>query len=133
LGNLSLVGNLSLLSAEFEGGPLKGREPAYAPNYLLRIGSVYRWRDQVKLSLLGTLVEDHFWADDNAAGSTGTTGIPSYAVWDLTGEVWVWKEHAKLVAGINNVFNEAYFSRVRSDGIEPALRRQYYLGCSLVF
>lgn len=133
IGSLSMVGNASFLSAEFEHGPFKGREPAYAPNYLIRIGPIYRWPGRVKLSLLGTLVESHYWADDNGAGTTGTTGIPAYAVWDLTGEVNVWKDHAKLVFGVNNLFDERYYSRVRSDGIEPALDRNFYLGFSLAF
>ena len=132
-GSLSLTGNASFLSAEFEEGPFKGREPAYAPNYLLRVGPVYRWPGRVKLSLLGTLVESHYWADDNGAGATGTTGVPAYAVWDLTGEVNVWKDAAKVIFGVNNLFDERYYSRVRSDGIEPALDRNFYLGFSLAW
>jgi Fe(3+) dicitrate transport protein len=30
--------------------------------------------------------------------------------------------------GINNMFNQDYFSRVRNDGIEPALERTFYVG-----
>ncbi|MBI4313341.1 MAG: TonB-dependent receptor [Candidatus Omnitrophica bacterium] len=128
VGVLSLFGNVVSLSAEFEEGPLNGREPAYAPDLSAKTGLIYRWRDRAKLALIGTFVGDHFWADNNAAGTTGTTGIPAYAIWDVTGEFNVWKNQAGIFFGINNFTDENYFSRVRSDGVEPALRRNYYGG-----
>jgi len=130
LGSLSLYGNVSLLDAEFDEGPLAGREPAYAPAYLAKAGLVYRKSDWVKLALMGTWVEDHYWADNNQAAGVGLTAIPSYGVWDLTAEFRPLR-HLKVVAGINNLTDEIYFSRVRSDGIEPALRRNYYAGLTL--
>jgi Fe(3+) dicitrate transport protein len=130
LGNLSLYGNVSLLDAEFDEGPLAGREPAYAPAYLAKAGLVYRKSDWVKLALMGTWVEDHYWADNNQAAGVGLTAIPSYGVWDLMAEFRPLR-HLKVVAGINNLTDEIYFSRVRSDGIEPALRRNYYAGLTL--
>lgn len=133
LGHLNLYGGASLLSAEFVEGPLKGSEPAYAPDYLLRTGVVYQHPTRGKVALSGTFVGDHYWADNNAAGSTGTTGIPTYGVWDLTGELMVWPSRAALLLGINNLFDEAYYSRVRSDGIEPATGRFYYAGMRLDF
>lgn len=133
LGSLSLYGNASLLEARFVEGPLRDREPAYAPRYLLKYGLIYRLADRLKLALLGTTVEDHYWADDNLPGGTGTTGIPTYTVWDFTGELAVYKDTAKAIFGINNLTDEVYFSRVRSDGIEPALERNYYAGVSITF
>ena len=133
IGSLNVIGGVSLLSAEFDSGPLNGLEPAYAPNVQARLGLVYDWFERVKLAFLGTMVEDHYWADNNQAGTTGTTGIPAYTVWDLTGELNLIKDRVKLFAGINNVFDENYFSRVRSDGIEPAQRRNYYAGAKVKF
>lgn len=133
LGTLSLYGNVSLLDAEFDEGPSAGREPAYAPAYTAKAGAVYRWKDRAKVALLGTFVEDHYWADDNAAGGTGLTAIPAYTVWDLTGELEVIKDTFKIFLGINNLLDEGYFSRVRSDGIEPAAGRHYYAGAKLKF
>lgn len=132
-GSLSLYGNTSLLEARFVEGPLRKSEPAYAPAYLAKAGAIYRLPGRAKVALLGTFVEGHFWADNNAAGGTGLTAIPAYGVWDLTGELYLYKDIVKAFFGINNLTDEVYFSRVRSDGIEPALERNYYGGVSVSF
>ncbi len=133
-GTLNLYGNVSLLDAEFDEGPRSGLEPAFAPAYLAKAGLIYRWASSgPKVALLGTFVEDHFWVDDNAAGGTGLTAIPAYMVWDLTGEMALVKDTFKIFLGINNLLDEGYFSRVRSDGIEPATGRTYYAGAKLEF
>ncbi len=54
-------------------------------------------------------------------------------MWDLTAEAKVYKDIVSVNAGINNVFNEDYYARVRNDGIDPAARRNYYAGFSLTF
>ena len=122
-----------MLDAEFDEGPLAGLEPAFAPAYLAKAGLITRWADRAKVAFLGTFVEDHFWADNNAAGGTGLTAIPAYTVWDLTGEMNLVKETFTIFLGINNLLDEGYFSRVRSDGIEPAAGRTYYAGARLKF
>lgn len=132
-GRLNLYGGASLLSAEFVEGPLKDSDPAYAPDYVVRTGLTYQHPTRGKVALLGTFVGDHFWADNNAAGSTGTTGVPAYGVWDLTGEMFLIPNRATLLVGINNLLDEVYYSRVRSDGIEPAAGRFYYAGMRLDF
>lgn len=129
IGSLSLYGNLELLDAEFVSGPLEGKVPQYAPDYLVRAGMIYRWNDQLKLAMLGTLLGDHFGDDANSANFA----IPSYKVWDLTAEVKIYKNSLSLIAGINNLFDEDYFSRVRSNGIDPAYGRNYYAGLSFSF
>lgn len=133
LGALKLFGSASLLSAEFVEGPLKNGEPAFAPDHLLRVGTAYQHPRWGKLALSGTFVGDHYWADNNAAGSTGTTGIPAYGVWDLTGELFLRPGRAALLVGINNLLDETYYSRVRSDGIEPVPGRSYYAGMRVTF
>lgn len=132
-GRLSFYSSLSLLSAEFRSGLNEGRDPAYAPKYFVKTGAVYRLRDRLKLALLGQFVGDHYWQDSNAAGTVGTAKIASSMVWDLTAEAVVWRDTARLLAGVTNLFDEDYYSRIRSDGIEPAARRTYYLGVSLAF
>ena len=42
-------------------------------------------------------------------------------------------ENLRLIGGINNIFDEQYFARVRNDGIDPANGRNYYLGASIEF
>ncbi len=128
-GSLSLYGNVSFLSAEFTGGPLTGKEPAYAPNYMVKSGLVWRFLGgRAKIALLATFVEDHYWADNNLAGGTGLSAIPAYEIWDLNTEFLVYRDNVKLFFNVGNLFDERYFSRVRSDGIEPALERNGYGG-----
>jgi Fe(3+) dicitrate transport protein len=38
-----------------------------------------------------------------------------------------------VFGGINNLFDESYFARVRSDGIDPADGRNYYAGVKLLW
>jgi Fe(3+) dicitrate transport protein len=129
LGSLSPFVNLTLLDAEFKEGPTNGRQPAYAPQYILRLGIIYRWRDRVKISLLSTFVDDHF-ADD---ANTLNRKIPSYKVWDLTGEINLLKNiynrfDLSIFGGINNLFDENYYARITSAGIDPAYERNIYGG-----
>lgn len=136
-GSLSLYANAMLLDAEFKGGANNSNTPQYAPDYLIRSGLNYRWRDRAKVSLLGTFVGNH-WANDNngrfVAGDPNTSGaIPAYMTWDLTAEFKVYKDTVSILAGINNLFDEDYYARVRGDGIDPAYGRNYYVGVSVKF
>lgn len=51
---------------------------------------------------------------------------------DLTAEVKVTKNFTAM-AGLNNVFDESYYSRVRGDGIDPGYGRNFYVGGSFQF
>jgi Fe(3+) dicitrate transport protein len=128
-GSFSLYGNISLLKAEIHGGLQDGKTPQYAPDHLVRAGVIYNWRDRVKVAFLGTFVDDHFATDDE----NPTRFIPSYSVWDLTAEVKVYKDFVSVMAGVNNIFNEQYYARIRGDGIDPAYGRNYYAGLSFTF
>lgn len=123
-GNLSLYGNLELLDAEFVSGALDTLTPQYAPNYVSRAGLVYRLRDRLRVGLLGTFVGSHFANDNNTANFR----IPSYMVWDLTAEWKVYKDHFTILAGINNLADEDYYSRIRPTGVDPAYGRNFYAG-----
>lgn len=83
----------------------------------------------MKLALLGTFVNKHFADDANSPNFR----IPAYAVWDLTAEIKVYRDKAGLIGGINNLFNEDYYSRVRSNGIDPAYGRNFYAGAFFRF
>lgn len=126
---LELYANASLLEAEIQGGAADGNRPQYAPDFLVRTGVIWRWQDRLKLALLGTVVDDHFATDDE----NPSRRIPAYSVWDLTLEAAVWRDNATVLAGINNVFDEDYYARIRSDGIDPAYRRNFYAGFRLSF
>lgn len=129
-GSLNIYGNVTLLDAEFVSGPLEGLTPRFAPNYLARMGVVYSSPgERFRLAFTGTLVDDSF-ADD---ANTLERAVPSYAVWDLTAEMKVYKEIVSINAGINNLFDEKYYARIRDDGIDPAAGRNYYVGFALKF
>ena len=123
-GTVSPFVNLMLLDAKFTKGPQDGKTPQYAPQYTMRYGVEYAFKDRVKARLGSTFVDDHFGDDANTANQT----VPSYKVWDLTGEVRLYKELVTLVGGINNLFDERYYARVTSGGIDPAYERNLYGG-----
>ena len=128
-GNLTLYGNVTLLDAEFTSGPNSGNTPAYAPNYQVKTGGIYSYKDTFKISLLATLVDDEFGDD----GDSFEGFIPAYNVWDLTAEFRFWKGRAGVFAGIRNLFDEDYWGEVREEGIMPALPRNYYGGFEFFF
>lgn len=123
-GDLSLYGNLMLLNAEFIRGPFDGKTPAYAPDWLVRAGFQYTHPVYGKASLLTTATDDMFANDNNSPEFY----IPGYNVWDLTMEANVYQENVALYFGVNNIFDENYYARIRSDGIDPAYRRNFYGG-----
>ncbi len=132
VGSVAPFVTLTLLDARFTSGPTDDRRPQYAPQYNLRFGTVYKWRDRVKISLISTFVDDHFGNDNN----TAQQAIPSYKVWDLTAELNLLQDaYGKfdlgIFGGINNLFDEQYYARVRSDGIDPAYGRNIYGGVKI--
>lgn len=126
---LNLYANVLLLDAEFKEGASAGRTPQHAPDHVVRAGLVYTRGDTLKLGLTGTLSADSF-AD---SGNTASRYVPAYAVWDLTAEWRVPNTPVRVFAGVNNVLDEDYYSRVRNDGIDPAPRRNFYIGATLEF
>lgn len=126
---LNVYANALLLDAEIKHGALAGRTPQYAPDHLFRTGLIYTRGDSFKLGLTGTLSDDSF-ADD---ANTAQRHVPAYAIWDLTAEWRIPHSAVRLIGGVNNLFDEDYYSRVRPDGIDPAPRRNFYLGAALEF
>lgn len=120
--------NATWLDAEFNEGPREGNTPQYAADYIIRSGLTYTHGNKGKATLAATFVDNHF-ADD---GNTANFAVPSYAVWDLTAEYQV-HENLRLLAGINNLFDADYFTRVRGDGIDPSYGRNAYVGASVEF
>lgn len=124
-----------LLDAEFVEGPLDGKTPQYAPDHMLRTGIIVEQEKEWKIAAMVTHLSDH-WADDaNTVTASADWSIPAYTVVDLTAEAKVWsgqvggmESELWMLCGINNLFDEGYFSRVRSNGIDPANERNYYVG-----
>jgi len=133
-GKLNLYGNVTVLDAEFTradpGVPfVEGNDPSYAPDYQFKAGAIYSWKDTVKVSMLGTIIDDHFSNADNGYQHF----IPAYNVWDLTAEVKFWNNRVGVFAGIKNLFDEDYWAEVGDEGIVPAYRRNYYGGVEFFF
>ena len=126
LGALNLYGNISLLEARLSGGVNDGGTPQYAPPYMLRTGAIYKRKSGLKIAFLGTLMARHYGND------TSGFDIPAYTTWDLTGEIPITKNFSVL-GGLNNVFDNRYYSLVTSSGIIPAIGRNFYVGGSLKF
>lgn len=126
---LNIYANALLLDAELKAGAAAGRTPQYAPEHLVRSGLIFTRGSTFKAGLTGTFSADSF-ADD---ANTAQRYVPAYAVWDLTAEAKIPGTPVRLIAGVNNVFDEDYYSRVRPDGIDPAPRRNYYVGAALEF
>jgi Fe(3+) dicitrate transport protein len=126
---LTVYANALLLDASFREGPNAGRIPQYAPRHLVRSGVVFSRGDALKLALTGTLSARSYGDDNNSAQRQ----LPAYAVWDLTAEWRVPGSPVRLMGGVNNLLDEDYYSRVSAAGIDPAPRRNYYVGAALEF
>jgi len=128
LGNFNLYANLEVLDARYTRGTLEGKTPQYAPKTLTRAGLIYSKEEKVKVALMGVFVGEHFGSDDNS----DQREIPSYTVFDLTAD-WNFHKNWMASAGINNLFDKEYYSRVRADGIIQALDRNFYAGMTYKF
>ena len=126
---LNFFTNVMFLHAEFVEGLNSGKTPQYAPDYIFKTGLEYRYKDKGKLKIAGTFVDDHFGNDSN----TSTFLIPSYKVWDLSGEWDIYKDTLSLFGGIHNLFDEQYYARVTSTGVDPADGQNFYAGARLIW
>ena len=72
------------------------------------------------LSFTAVYVSDEFWADSNLGTPTIPAKIPSYVVFNVAAD-WKVTKNLKLIAGVSNLGDEKYYSRVFFNGsIEPA-------------
>lgn len=132
-GDFNLYANISLLDARYTNGALDGKTPQYAPKTMTRVGAIYNKENKLKVALMGVFVGRHY-ADDNNGNSAGknTFDVPAYTVFDLTAD-WNVSNNWMVSAGINNLLDKQYYSRVRSEGLIWALDRNYYAGVSYKF
>lgn len=137
--SLKLFGSIALLDAEItasQSAALIGKTPAYAPDYVAKLGIQYQWQNRLKLGLSSSFVDEHYWQDSNLGTGAGVFTIealiPRYHVLDLSAEYQLMPK-LSLLAGISNLLDREYYSRVRSDGVEPAAPRRGYLGLEFHF
>jgi Fe(3+) dicitrate transport protein len=135
VGNQGSLGALkwhisgSWLNAELNSGSnTNGKTPQYAPEYQIRTGLNYELNNKIKFGFNTTYLADHYGSDDEAANRF----IPAYIVCDLTAE-YKMNKNLTFIAGINNLFDESYFSRINNNGIDPAYGRNAYLGVTLSY
>ncbi|WP_073974483.1 TonB-dependent receptor family protein [Erythrobacter donghaensis] len=122
---LRLSTNLQLLDAEFTDGVAAGFTPQYAPGHLLR--SVLAWigKDGARAALTFTSVGNQEGADNNVADFF----LPGYEVLDASVE-WPVAGGFTIGAGVNNLLDETYASRVRpggGGGFDPGAPRNFYV------
>jgi Fe(3+) dicitrate transport protein len=144
--HLTVFANLSLLNAEFTSthnpAVVVGNKPAFAPNYLARVGVVFREDNKYKLALSAVSVASQYFQDSNKPGPTpaatpDTPGyipakVPSYTVADFSADWWVIPQ-VRLLGGVSNIADKKYYSRVFSNGIDPAMGRTFYVGAAYEF
>ncbi len=131
--SLKLFANGSWLDAEIirSGNPnLVNNNTAFSPSHLIRTGFLFE-NEKWNAALTATLVGDQYWQDSNLARGTGAgeiaAEIPQYQVVDFSLE-YRYSDRWTVHGGVNNLLDEDYYSRVRNDGIEPALERTFYAG-----
>ena len=122
---LRLSTNLQLLDAEFTDGVAAGFTPQYAPGHLLR--SVLAWigKDGSRAALTFTSVGDQQGADNNVADFF----LPGYEVFDASVE-WPIAGGFTIGAGVNNLFDADYATRVRpggGGGFDPGAPRNVFV------
>jgi Fe(3+) dicitrate transport protein len=134
--HLIVFSNLQLLDAEFTDSrtpSLVGNEPAFAPDVLFKGGITLSKDNCFIITLSAIYASEQFWSDAHLALPTVPAKIPSYLNLNLSGD-WKITKHLKLIAGISNLTDEKYYSRVFFNGsIEPAPRRSGYAGIALEF
>jgi Fe(3+) dicitrate transport protein len=135
--HLTVFANASLLNARFTSSALlnqAGKTPAYAPDYVLKAGATLRRDGHYKVSLVVDSVAAQFFQDSNQPIATTPARIPTYTVADLSGEYTV-VGGLRLLAGISNLTNRRYYSRVfiSRGQLEPGRDRTYYAGLGYDF
>jgi Fe(3+) dicitrate transport protein len=129
--------NGSLLNARFTSSVIPGqtgRTPAYAPDYVLKAGITVRDDHHYKASLTVDSVGAQFFQDSDVAIASTPAQIPTYTLADLAGE-YTFAGHLRLLAGISNLTDRRYYSRVFIAGglLEPGLGRTFYGGLAFDF
>jgi Fe(3+) dicitrate transport protein len=128
----------SWLSAKFTDSldPTQiGKTPAFAPNATLKGGLTWRRDKAYAVSLNGIHISSQYWQDSNLPGAAANpipALIPSYTLFNLSGDYWV-NRRLRILGGVSNLTDKHYYNRVFSSGIEPGLRRTAYIGLAVGF
>lgn len=133
--------NLQVLDAEFTDSQIPGqigKTPAFAPDTVVKATLTFRKDQQYSFRLSAVAVSSQFFQDSNlpAVAPDGTVlvpaKVPAYWSLDFAAEYYI-TPHCRVLAGMSNLTDERYYSRVFSSRIEPAPGRTGYAGISLSF
>ena len=138
--HLSVFANISLLNAEFTASAkgFAGNKPAFAPDYLARVGVSWHEDQRYKVALSVASVDNQYWQDSNLPLGTPSDAnyipakVPSYTVADVSADWWVVPQ-LRLLGGISNLTDRTYYARVFGGGLEPAIGRTFYVGAAWEF
>ena len=128
-GSVLFTMGYTLQQGTYTSGQYQGKTPQYTPDYLLRLGALYNWRDRMKLGLLTTFSASAYANDNN----TQQYLMNAYNVWDFTYELNLLKDRLSVIGGINNLFDLKYTTRITQTGIDPAMPRNWYVGVQVQF
>jgi len=121
----------SFLDAQFVSGSQTGKTPQYAPEHIVRAGLTFIYNLKTRFRLQGQYVSGHFGDDGNSPNFR----LGERTVFDLAAEhrlpIDVMNGQAQMIWGVQNIFDQAEPSRVRSNGYEPALPTSFYGGLRL--
>ena len=133
--HLTAFANVQLLDATFTDSSLAGqvgKTPAFAPHTVVKAGLTFRQDKRFNLSLTAVSVSSEYWQDSDAGLPTLPSKIPAYYTLDLSGDYQI-THNLRLLAGVSNLTNQIYYSRVFQNGIEPAPGINGYAGLALGF
>lgn len=133
----TIFSNLALTSARYirsDVPGIEGRKVEYVPEVLVRTGVNYSLNDfkaTYQFSYLGAQFSDA--SNSPQDGSAINAPIPAYHVMDLSFEYS--PDPYKVTFGVNNLTNEAYFTRravsYPGPGIIPATIRSFYVSIGI--
>ncbi|HEY1582202.1 MAG TPA: TonB-dependent receptor [Chthoniobacterales bacterium] len=139
--HLTVSGNLQWLDAEFTESDIPdqvGKDPAFAPEWVVKAALSFGKPQSYEFRLSATSVSSQFFQDSNlpATAADGTVlvpaKIPAYFTLDFSAEYYFAK-NCRLLAGVSNLTDERYYSRVFGSRIEPAPALNGYAGISIGF
>ena len=137
--NSSLTANLTFThtNAKFSsdrfinGVNVKGFRLPYAPENIFSLRFQYVGQRGFNLGLNGTFVSEQFADNANTieGSANGRIGlIPSYQIWDVTGQYQLRTLPMRVSFALKNIFNSKYIASRRPEGIKPGLFRQMSVG-----
>lgn len=136
---VALFSNLALTNATYidsDISSIQDRKVEYVPSVMVRSGLNVKWQN-FKLTFQYSYVSSQFSdATNSQFNPNALTGIiPSYQVVDCSAD-YTYKRF-KVSGGINNIMNEAYFTRRAQSypgpGIIPATPRNAYIAIGATF